>query len=153
MTPSTPAATFTVEPAAVVRVLAAVPSSVLFPVQVNVPLVGMLMLLALVSVPPESVRLLSVTAEAPRLVVPALLVRLASAVKAVPFLKVSVASLLMLVRLAKAVPSPELMPLKSSVPQPPALTRVVPTLLTAPVSVTNDAEQQVRLVWVEPLTL
>ena len=107
-----------------------------------------------VNVPPDSVRVFSVTGEAPRLVVPALLVRLVNAVKTVPFLKVSVASLLMLARFAKAVPSPELIPLKSSVPQPPALISVVPTSLTVPVKLTVVVGlQQLKLVWVEPLTL
>ena len=154
LAPSTPAATFTVEPAAVVKVVADVPSSVEFPVQVNVPPFGMVMLLALVRVPPDSVKLFKVTGEFARLVVPALLVSVFSAVKAVPSLNVRIASLLMLVRLAKAVPSPELIPLKSSVPQPPALMRVVPTLLTAPVKLTVVVGlQQTKLVWVEPLTL
>ena len=153
LAPSTPAEILIVEPAAVTSVAAALASSVALPPQVKVPAAGMVMLLALVSVPPDKFRLVSVTGEAPRLVVPAVLVRLVSAVKAVPSLKVNVPSLLMLVRLAKALAWPELMPLKFSVTKLPATPSVLPTLPTAPVKLIVLVVQQPLLVRVEPLTL
>ena len=101
--PSTPAVILIVEPAAVTSVVAALASSVALPLQVKVPAAGMLMLLAPVNVPPDKFKVVSVTGEAPRLSVPAVLVRLVSAVKTVPSLKVRAPSLLILVRLAKAL--------------------------------------------------
>ena len=56
LAPRMPEATFTVDPLAVVSVEADVPSSVAFPVQLNVPLFGMAIAPEPVNVPPDSVR-------------------------------------------------------------------------------------------------
>ena len=94
------------------------------------------------SVPPLIVRVLSVTGIVPRLSVPEFSVTEASAVKTVPSARVRLPSLLMLVRLAKPVACPAVMPLKSSVPQELVCVSVVPTLVTLPANVSVEAVQQ-----------
>ena len=123
------------------------PAMAELPVQLNVPETSMLP--TPVTVPPVTSRVVSDRLLFARSSVPPPIVSAVNPDSTVPALNVSVLVLLMLARLAKAVPSPLVMPPKLSVVVPLLATRLVPTLVTAPVKLTVV----VPLICVDPLTL